>query len=337
VAAPNSRSREKTVPQSQRYSREPQVLLCAFQSDCTAYFLEHLSHFHFFSPCLRQKCFLIPVRSPSARAGSWCTQMGSGHTYTRLRRGAPPAGASRGGCGPSGGAAGSGPAGTPCCRSRTRTGSWPAASWATARSPPRQDLQHRRRDRRFHDKQPAPVPQEARTTSIYRRLVVVFFYINNNNHLACRGGHASSLRAAAAAAAPRRKTTRPSSWASPPPPRILLFLCLAERSEAGWEGSKALLLASKKQSNVEHKSLLPDGSTWGASNRATGRQLLLRCGRQLLLRCVAAACGGSQLTRERNNSDGEVDVEGSLSSRDGKGIHIGLRLCLHFEFSSNAY
>lgn len=72
--------REKRVPQSQRYSRVPHVLLCAFQSDWTAYFLEHLSHFHFFSPCLRQKCFLMPVRSPSARDGSWWTQLGSGQT-----------------------------------------------------------------------------------------------------------------------------------------------------------------------------------------------------------------------------------------------------------------
>uniref|UniRef100_J3LL09 Uncharacterized protein n=1 Tax=Oryza brachyantha TaxID=4533 RepID=J3LL09_ORYBR len=82
-------NREKRVPQSQRYSREPQVLVCAFQSDWTAYFLEHLSHFHFFSPCLRRKCFLMPVRSPSARDGSWCTQLGSGHTYTRFRTSFP--------------------------------------------------------------------------------------------------------------------------------------------------------------------------------------------------------------------------------------------------------
>uniref|UniRef100_A0A0A9DZF5 Uncharacterized protein n=1 Tax=Arundo donax TaxID=35708 RepID=A0A0A9DZF5_ARUDO len=27
----------------------------------------------------------MPVRSPRARAGSWCTQPGSGHTYTFLR------------------------------------------------------------------------------------------------------------------------------------------------------------------------------------------------------------------------------------------------------------
>jgi hypothetical protein len=58
-------------------------------------------------------------------------------------------------------------------------------------------------------------------------------------------------------------------------PRILLFLCVAERSEAGWEGSKALLLESKMQSNLEHKRLLLDGSPWGATSRATGRRLLL--------------------------------------------------------------
>lgn len=61
---------ENKFPQSQRYSRVPHVFWCAFQSDCTAYRFEHLSHFHFFSPCLRQKCFLIPVRSPRAREGS---------------------------------------------------------------------------------------------------------------------------------------------------------------------------------------------------------------------------------------------------------------------------
>ncbi|CAA6655808.1 unnamed protein product [Spirodela intermedia] len=49
--------REKRVPQSHRYSRVPQVLEWAFQSDWTA--------------------------SPSAREGSWWTQVGSGHTYTR--------------------------------------------------------------------------------------------------------------------------------------------------------------------------------------------------------------------------------------------------------------
>ena len=70
------------VPQSHLYSRVPQVFWWAFQSDWTAYFLEHLSHFHFFSPCLRLKCFLMPVRSPSARAGLWWTHEGSGHTYT---------------------------------------------------------------------------------------------------------------------------------------------------------------------------------------------------------------------------------------------------------------
>jgi len=73
---------EKRVPQSHLYSLVPQILEWAFQSDWTAYFLEHLSHFHFFSPCFLQKCFLIPVKSPRARDGSWCTQLGSGHTYT---------------------------------------------------------------------------------------------------------------------------------------------------------------------------------------------------------------------------------------------------------------
>lgn len=73
---------EKRVPQSHLYSLVPQVLECAFQSDWTAYFFEHLSHFHFFSPCFLQKCFLIPVRSPNALDGSWCTQLVSGHTYT---------------------------------------------------------------------------------------------------------------------------------------------------------------------------------------------------------------------------------------------------------------
>lgn len=75
---------ENRVPQSQRYSLVPHVLECAFQSDCTAYLFEHLSHFHFFSPCFLQKCFLIPVRSPSALAGLWCTQLFSGQTYTRF-------------------------------------------------------------------------------------------------------------------------------------------------------------------------------------------------------------------------------------------------------------
>ncbi|RZR94333.1 hypothetical protein BHM03_00023008 [Ensete ventricosum] len=41
------KSRDKWAPQSQRYSRVPQTLVWAFQSDCAAYFLEHLSHFHF--------------------------------------------------------------------------------------------------------------------------------------------------------------------------------------------------------------------------------------------------------------------------------------------------
>lgn len=73
---------EKRVPQSHLYSLVPQVLEWAFQSDWTAYFLEHLSHFHFFSPCFRLKCFFIPVRSPSARDGSWWTHVFSGQIYT---------------------------------------------------------------------------------------------------------------------------------------------------------------------------------------------------------------------------------------------------------------
>lgn len=60
----------------------PQVLEWAFQSDWTAYLLEHFSHFHFFSPCFLQKCFFIPVRSPRALEGWWWTQLFSGHTYT---------------------------------------------------------------------------------------------------------------------------------------------------------------------------------------------------------------------------------------------------------------
>lgn len=73
---------EKRVPQSHLYSLVPQVLEWALQSDWTAYFFEHLSHFHFFSPCFLQKCFLIPVKSPRARDGSWWTQLASGQTYT---------------------------------------------------------------------------------------------------------------------------------------------------------------------------------------------------------------------------------------------------------------
>uniref|UniRef100_A0A804MS96 Uncharacterized protein n=1 Tax=Zea mays TaxID=4577 RepID=A0A804MS96_MAIZE len=80
----------KSVPQSQRYSRVPQVLACALRSAWTAYRLAQRGHAQRFSPCLRQKCFLIPVRSPSARAGEWCTQAGSGHTYTRRRGGGAP-------------------------------------------------------------------------------------------------------------------------------------------------------------------------------------------------------------------------------------------------------
>lgn len=44
---------EKSVPQAHSYSRVPQTLTCAFQSVRTAYHFEHLSHFHFFSPCFR--------------------------------------------------------------------------------------------------------------------------------------------------------------------------------------------------------------------------------------------------------------------------------------------
>lgn len=73
---------EKRVPQSHLYSLVPQVLEWAFQSDWTAYFFEHFSHFHFFSPCFLLKCFLIPVRSPSALDGSWWTQVFSGQMYT---------------------------------------------------------------------------------------------------------------------------------------------------------------------------------------------------------------------------------------------------------------
>lgn len=75
---------EKIVPQSHLYSLVPQVFKWAFQSDWTAYFFEHLSHFHFFSPCFRLKCFLIPVRSPRARLGLWWIHVGSGHIYTRF-------------------------------------------------------------------------------------------------------------------------------------------------------------------------------------------------------------------------------------------------------------
>lgn len=71
---------ENMVPQSHLYSLVPQVFMCAFQSDWTAYFFEHLSHFHFFSPCFLQKCFFMPVRSPRALPGLWWTQEGSGHT-----------------------------------------------------------------------------------------------------------------------------------------------------------------------------------------------------------------------------------------------------------------
>lgn len=76
---------ENKVPQSHLYSLVPQIFEWAFQSDWTAYFFEHLSHFHFFSPCFLQKCFFIPVKSPKALDGSWWTQDGSGQTYTRFR------------------------------------------------------------------------------------------------------------------------------------------------------------------------------------------------------------------------------------------------------------
>ena len=46
--------------------------------------MEHLSHFHFFSPCFLRKCFSMPVKSPKAWLGSWWTQFGSGQTYTLL-------------------------------------------------------------------------------------------------------------------------------------------------------------------------------------------------------------------------------------------------------------
>lgn len=71
---------ENIVPQSHLYSLVPQVLEWAFQSDCTAYLFAHFSHFHFFSPCFRQKCFFIPVRSPRALEAWWWTQLFSGHT-----------------------------------------------------------------------------------------------------------------------------------------------------------------------------------------------------------------------------------------------------------------
>lgn len=76
---------ENRVPQSHLYSLVPQIFEWAFQSDWTAYRFEHLSHFHFFSPCFLEKCFLIPVRSPRAREGSWWTHVGSGHKYTFRR------------------------------------------------------------------------------------------------------------------------------------------------------------------------------------------------------------------------------------------------------------
>jgi hypothetical protein len=83
-------------------------------------------------------------------------------------------------------------------------------------------------------------------------------------------------------------------------PRILLFLCVAERSEAGWEGSKA---------------------TWSIKVCFwMDRRGAQRAERPVADCCSAAACRGIQLTRamvgarKRDNRDGEVDVEGSLSS-----------------------
>jgi hypothetical protein len=73
---------EKMVPQSHLYSLVPHVFWWAFHSDCTAYFFEHLSHFHFFSPLFRLKCFLMLVRSPIDRAGLWWTHVSSGHIQT---------------------------------------------------------------------------------------------------------------------------------------------------------------------------------------------------------------------------------------------------------------
>lgn len=73
---------ENSVPQSHLYSRVPHVLEWAFQSEWTAYFLEHFSHLYFFSPCFLLKCFFIPVRSPSARDAWWWTQLFSGQIYT---------------------------------------------------------------------------------------------------------------------------------------------------------------------------------------------------------------------------------------------------------------
>jgi len=74
------------VPQSHLYSLVPQLFIWTFKSHFAAYFFEQRSHFHFFSPCFLQKCFFTPVRSPSALEGLWCTQEGSGQTYTFLRR-----------------------------------------------------------------------------------------------------------------------------------------------------------------------------------------------------------------------------------------------------------
>nr|GMC54988.1 hypothetical protein Iba_chr01eCG3160 [Ipomoea batatas] len=97
----------------------------AFQSDRTAYFLLHRSHLNFFSPCFRQKCFLIPVRSPRAREG------GGGRTWspgrrTRVSWGCRPSAlASTASCGRAGEAANSGPAETLCYRSRTQICSSP--------------------------------------------------------------------------------------------------------------------------------------------------------------------------------------------------------------------
>ena len=75
---------ENKVPQSHLHSLVPQILEWAFQSDCTVYFFKHLSHFHFFSPCFLQKCFFIPVRSPRALDGSWCTKLLWTHIHPLL-------------------------------------------------------------------------------------------------------------------------------------------------------------------------------------------------------------------------------------------------------------
>nr|GMD99353.1 unnamed protein product [Ipomoea batatas] len=52
-------------------------------SEWTAYFLSQRWQLNFFSPCFRQKCFLIPERSRRALDGSWLGQLLTGQTYTR--------------------------------------------------------------------------------------------------------------------------------------------------------------------------------------------------------------------------------------------------------------